>query len=327
MIISKTPFRISLFGGGTDFPSYYLKHGGCVVGGTIDKFCYVSARYLPNVFNFKHRIVWSKNETVNNINEIIHPTVRSVFKTLKVSRGLEIHYQGDLQKNSGLGTSSSFCVGLFNALYNLKKIKISKKSLALKSIHIEQKILKENCGSQDQIWASYGGFNVIKFKKNGSFSVKKLNKKKYNFKNLDQNMFLVYTGLNRFSDDIEKDKIKKISKNFKYLDKIKNITHSFIENFEYGMSIDHCAYFMSEYWHLKKKLSNKVTNSFIDELYKEGLNNGALGGKIIGSGGGGFMLFCCKKKNQSKFLKGFKKLPIIKFNFTDTGSEIIFKNI
>tara|TARA_Y200000002_G_scaffold65631_1_gene50510 strand:- start:1095 stop:2078 length:984 start_codon:yes stop_codon:yes gene_type:complete len=327
MIISKTPFRISLFGGGTDFPSYYLKNGGCVVGGTIDKFCYVTARHLPEVFNFKHRIVWSKNETVNNVNEIVHPTVKAVLKLMKISKGLEVHYQGDLQKNSGLGTSSSFCVGLFHALYSLYKKKISKKDLALKSIHIEQKILKENCGSQDQIWASYGGFNIINFKKNGNFIIKKLNKKENKFENLDKNMFLVYTGLNRFSDDIEKDKIKNIDKNFNNLDKIKIITNMFIKNLNNGISIDNCAELMNEYWYIKKLLSRKVTNSYIDELYKEGINNGAIGGKIIGSGGGGFLLFCCKKNRQKNFFKGFNKLPIIKFNFTETGSEIIFKNI
>ena len=327
MIISKTPFRISLFGGGTDFPSYYLKNGGCVVGGTIDKFCYVTARYLPSVFNFKHRIVWSKNETVKNVNEIVHPTVKSILKLMKISKGLEIHYQGDLQKNSGLGTSSSFCVGLFNALYNLSKKKISKKNLALKSIYIEQKILKENCGSQDQIWAAYGGFNIIKFKQNDTFVVNKLNKKKNNLEDLYKNMFLIYTGLNRFSDHIEKDKIKNIDKNFNHLDKIKVITNLFIKNLKNGISIDNCAELMNEYWYIKKLLSRKVTNAYIDELYNEGINNGAIGGKIIGSGGGGFLLFCCKKKNQKRFFKGFNKLPIIKFKFTDIGSEIIFKNI
>ena len=327
MIISKTPFRISLFGGGTDFPAYYLKNNGCVVGGTINKYCYVTARYLPPVFDFKHRIVWSKNETVNNVNEIVHPTVKSVLKLMKISKGLEIHYQGDLQKNSGLGTSSSFCVGLFNSLYSLTKKKISKKNLALKSIYIEQKVLKENCGSQDQIWAAYGGFNIINFKKNDSFVVKNLNKNKNNIKILDQNMFLVYTGINRFSDVIEKDKVKNIDKNFNHLDKIKTITNSFIKNLNEGITIDHCAYLMNEYWNIKKLLSLKVTNSYINELYNEGIKNGAIGGKIIGSGGGGFLLFCCKKKNQKKFFKGFNKLPIIKFNFTETGSEIISKNV
>ncbi len=323
MIIAKTPFRISLFGGGTDFPSYYLTNGGCVIGGTIDKYCYVTARYLPDVFDYKHRIVWSKNETVNNYKDIHHPTVRSVFKLLNIKKGHEIHYQGDLQKNSGLGTSSSFCVGLINALYNLQNKKINKKNLALKAIHVEQNILKENCGSQDQIWAAYGGFNIINFKKNGNFEVKKIKKV---FRNLDQNMFLIYTGLNRFSDNVEKDKIKNLDKNFKNLDKIKNITNYFVKNLDNKLSIDLCASLMNDYWNIKKKLSKKVTNSFINEIYKEGLNNGAIGGKVIGSGGGGFLLFCCKKNKQKKFLNGFKRLPIIKFKFTDIGSEVIFKN-
>ncbi len=327
MIISKTPFRLSLFGGGTDFPSYYLKNGGCVVGGTINKYCYVTARFLPNVFDFKHRIVWSRNETVKSNKDIYHPTVRSVFKLMNIKKGLEIHYQGDLQKNSGLGTSSSFCVGLFNALYNLQNKKIDNKKLALNAIHVEQKMLKENCGSQDQIWAAYGGFNIIKFKKNGSFEVNKIKKSDNNLRNLDQNMFLVYTGLNRFSDNIEKDKIKNLDKNLNNLDKINDITNYFIKHINTNFSIDLCASLMNEYWNIKKKLSNKVTNPIINELYKEGIKNGALGGKVIGSGGGGFLLFCCKKSKQKKFLNGFKKLPIIKFNFIKSGSEIIFKNI
>ena len=326
MIISKTPFRISLFGGGTDMPSYYLNNGGSVVGGTIDKYCYVTARYLPNVFNFKHRIVWSKNETVNSYKDIYHPMVRAVFKLMKIKKGHEIHYQGDLQKNSGLGTSSSFCVGLFNALYTLQNKKTNNKSLALNAIHVEQNMLNENCGSQDQIWASYGGFNVIKFKKNGKFEVNRINKTKNSINKLDQNMFLIYTGLNRFSDNIEKDKIKNLDKNLNHLDKIKNITDYFINHIKKDFSIELCGSLMNEYWNIKKQLSKKVTNPFINELYKTGIENGALGGKVLGSGGGGFLLFCCKKSNQKKFLKGFKKLPIIKFNFTNTGSKIIFKN-
>ena len=242
---------------------------------------------------------------------------------MNIKKGHEIHYQGDLQKNSGLGTSSSFCVGLINALYNVQNKKINKKNLELKAIHVEQNILKENCGSQDQIWAAYGGFNIINFKKNGNFEVKKIKKV---FRNLDQNMFLIYTGLNRFSDNVEKDKIKNLDKNFKNLDKIKNITNYFVKNLDNKLSIDLCASLMNDYWNIKKKLSKKVTNSFINEIYKEGLNNGAIGGKVIGSGGGGFLLFCCKKNKQKKFFNGFKKLPIIKFNFTDSGSEIIFRN-
>ena len=320
MIISKTPFRLSLFGGGTDFPSYYLKNGGCVIGGTINKYCYVTARYLPKVFNFKHRIVWSQNETVNNIDDIFHPTVRSVFKLMKIKKGLEIHYQGDLQKNSGLGTSSSFCVGLFNTLSKLEKKNFSKKKL------VEQKMLKENCGSQDQIWAAYGGLNIIKFHKDDTFSVKKIKLPNRKIRNLEDNMFLIYTGLSRFSDDIEKDKINNIEKNYNYLDQIQKITLNFVKELDCNLSIDLCAHMLNDYWEIKKKLSKKVTNDYINNLYNEGINNGAIGGKVIGSGGGGFILFCCKKKNQKKFLKGFNKLPIIKFKFTDVGSQIIFKS-
>ena len=326
MIISKTPFRVSLFGGGTDFPSYYLKNGGCVIGGTINKYCYVTARYLPNVFNFKHRIVWSRNETVNKIDDIFHPTVKSVFKLMNIKKGLEIHYQGDLEKNSGLGTSSSFCVGLFNALTYLEKKKSTVRELAKKAIFVEQKMLKENCGSQDQIWAAYGGLNIIKFNKQGNFLVKRLGLSTQKIKSLDQNMFLVFTGVNRFSDDIEKDKIKNLDKNLNHLDQIKKITKSFINEINNNLSIELCGSMLNDYWEIKKKLSKKVSNSYIDDLYDVGLKNGAIGGKVIGSGGGGFILFCCKKKNQKKFFKGFSKLPIINFSFTSVGSEIIFKS-
>ncbi len=324
MIICKTPFRLSLFGGGTDFPKYYMKNGGYVVGGTIDKYCYVTARHLPNVFSYKHRIVWSKNETVNKISDIVHPTVQSVFKLLKIKKGLEIHYQGDLQKNSGLGTSSSFCVGLLNSLGALENKYYSKKELATKAIFVEQNMLKENCGSQDQIWASYGGFNYIQFKNNGSFLVNKISLPEKILNSLNDNMFLVYTGINRFSNDVEKDKLLNIDKNIKYLDQIKNITLEFIKEINNKFSLKNFGYMLNDYWELKKKLSNKVSNIKINEIYKTSIECGALGGKVIGSGGGGFILFCCEKKNQSKLKKNLKKLPIIKFKFINEGSQIIF---
>lgn len=326
MIICKTPFRISLFGGGTDFPDYYLKYGGCVIGGSINKFSYVTARYLPNVFDYKHRIVWSKNETVNKIDEIIHPTVKAVFKSLNIKKGLELHYQGDLQKNSGLGTSSSFCVGLINAITNLYNKNISQKNLAKKAIYIEQKMLKENCGSQDQIWASYGGFNFIDFNIDGNFKVQKLSISKKNLFNLNNNFFLIYTGLHRYSSEVEKDKIKTIDKNLITLDKIKKLTHYFKDILVQNNSIDIVGEMLNEYWNYKKSLSNKVTNTYINEIYDLAIQSGASGGKVIGSGGGGFILIYCKNKNQKKLFKSLKKLSIIKFKFTDEGSKIIFKS-
>ena len=324
MIISKTPFRISLIGGGTDFPHYYKKLPGLVIGGTINKYCYVTARYLPKVFNYKHRIVWSKNEVVNNNNQIIHPTVKAVFNYLKIKKGLEIHYQGDLQKNSGLGTSSSFCVGLVNAIKSLDKKKINKINLAKIAIEIEQNIMREKCGSQDQIWATYGGFNSIEFNKN-SFKVKKIDISKSKLKRLSNNLFLIYTGINKFSHIIEKDKISKLQKNIKYLSKIYDLAKNFKLDILNNNNFEFIGPTLKEYWHLKKSLSNKVSNYKIDQIYDEAIKIGAGGGKIIGSGGGGFLLMYCEKKYHSLLKKRLYKLPIIKFNFTDKGSEIIFK--
>jgi D-glycero-alpha-D-manno-heptose-7-phosphate kinase len=325
MIISKTPFRISLIGGGTDFPSYYKNNPGLVVGGTIDKYCYVSARFLPPVFDYKHRIVWSKNEVVNNINQIIHPTVRSVFKNLNIKSGLEVHYQGDLQKNSGLGTSSSFCVGLINSLMNLHNKRINKIALAKMAINIEQNIMKEKCGSQDQIWATYGGFNSIQFK-GKSFQVKRMILTKSKLENLSKNLFLIYTGINKFSHTVEKDKISKLRKNEKNLIKIYNLAREFKYNILNNSNFDFIGDNLREYWSIKKSLSNKVSNNSINEIYNEALNAGASGGKIIGSGGGGFLLVYCNEKYHFTLKKRLSKLPIIKFNFVNEGSKIIFKS-
>jgi len=325
MIISKTPFRISLIGGGTDFPNYYKDFPGLVIGGTINKYCYVTARFLPNVFNYKHRIVWSKNEVVKNNNEIIHPTVKAVFNYLKITKGLEIHYQGDLQKNSGLGTSSSFCVGLINSLKKLHNQKTNKKDLAKASIEIEQKYMKEKCGSQDQIWASYGGFNSIKFR-NNNFNVKKLNISVGKLNLLSKNLFLIYTGINKFSHNIEKDKLSKLDINTKHFLKIYSLAKDFQYQVINSKNFDFVGSTLNEYWHIKKGLSSKVSNPKIEEIYNESLKAGASGGKIIGSGGGGFMLIYCKKNFHASLKKRLFKLPIIKFNFTNEGSKIIFKS-
>lgn len=325
MIISKTPFRISLIGGGTDFPNYYNNFPGLVIGGTIDKYCYVSVRFLPNVFKYKHRIVWSKNEVVNSNSQIKHPIVKAVFKTLNVKKGLEIHYQGDLQKNSGLGTSSSFCVGLINSMYNLNNKNKSKLELAKKAIHIEQNVMKEKCGSQDQIWASYGGFNSIEFK-NKSFKVNNLKIDNIKLRNISRNLFLIYTGINKYSHTIEKDKIFNLHQNIKHLSLIYNLAKDFKYNILNDNNYDFIGSALKEYWSIKKSLSNKVSNFKIDEIYNEAINAGASGGKIIGSGGGGFLLVYCKKKFHNRLKKRLSKLPIINFNFIKKGSEIIFKS-
>ena len=207
MIISKTPYRISFFGGGTDFEEYFSQYGGEVVGSTINKYCYVSIRSLQKFFDHKYRVSWSKIENVKNISEIDHPTVKGILKHFKLyNQGLEIHYDGDLPGNSGIGSSSSFCVGLINSLNKKYNLKLDKKKLLKKHFFIESRVIKENVGMQDQVWASYGGFNSIKFKKN--FLVSKIKYKKKIITNLQNNLMMFYSGKSRFSDKIEKDKKK-----------------------------------------------------------------------------------------------------------------------
>ena len=211
MIISKTPYRISFFGGGSDYPAWYVKNGGKVISSTIDKYIYISCRYLPPFFRHKYRIVWSRIESVKNIEQIKHQAVKEMLKESKIKKGLEIHYDGDLPARSGMGSSSVFVVGLMNVLNNFKGKKIKKEQLAQKSIYFEQKILKEVVGSQDQIAAAYGGFNKIKFFPGGNFSVSPINLNQRNIRKLNQNLVLLYTGVKRTAHHIANSYVKKIT--------------------------------------------------------------------------------------------------------------------
>ena len=325
MIISKTPYRISFFGGGSDYPNFYRKYGGTVLSTTINKHIYITARFLPKFFKHKYRIVWSKIEMVENINEIKHPTVNKILKYLKINDGLEIHYDGDLPAGSGLGSSSCFTVGLMNALFNLKKTKLSKKKLSDKSIFFEQNIMNEAVGSQDQIAVSHGGFNKISFNKNGKINVKKIKNSK-NVKTLNKNLVLIYTGIKRNAHDIAKNYINKISKSKKkYVDNIKDYVDQG-EKILNSKEIDDFGRLLHEGWQEKKELSNLISNKDIDYLYDQAIKYGALGGKLLGAGGGGFLLMYMKKDYQKKFFKKFRKIQNVSFDFYDKGSEIIFDN-
>jgi|TARA_B100001971_G_C18242138_1_gene571621 D-glycero-alpha-D-manno-heptose-7-phosphate kinase len=324
MIICKVPFRISFVGGGTDFPHYYKKKNGCVIGGTINKYCYVSIRKINQIFKYKYRIVWSKNEIINDASLIKNPIVKSVFKLLKIKKKIEIHYQADLPKNSGIGSSSSFCVGLIDAFHKFSNIKISKKKLAKLAIEVEQKILKEYCGSQDQIWASYGGLRFIEFKKDGDFLVKNLNISKTKKKLLESNMLLMFTGYQRYSKQIEKNKNKNLTNKNKILDQIKTLTYKCKDILENKHNFDELGNLLNEYWVLKKKLSTKVSNDKIDNIYKNILKNGAIGAKLIGSGSGGFFLIYCKKNKQNNLKNKLRNFSFVNIKFTDVGSNIIY---
>jgi len=324
MIISKTPFRISLFGGGTDYPSWYRDNGGSVLATAIDKYCYISCRHLPPFFEHKHRIVYGKVESVKDIEEIQHPVVRAVLSTLGTRAGLEIHHDGDLPARSGLGTSSSFTVGLINAMNAMKGLQTSKDDLAKQAIYIEQEVLKENVGSQDQILAAFGGFNKIDFNTDDSFNITPVIISKELTCKLQDHMLLFFTGLSRYASDIAKDKIANIKNNFRELTQMKEMVNE-------GLSILHSpsdpikdlGKLLRESWKLKRSLSPKVSTPQIDEIYETGINAGAIGGKILGAGGGGFILFFAAPENHNKILDRLKNLVHVTFNFDNTGSKIV----
>ncbi len=326
MIISKTPYRISFFGGGTDYPDWYTKFGGEVVSTTINKYLYLTCRDLPNFFEHKYRIVYSKIELTNQIKDIEHLVVRKMLEKFKLNQGLELQYIGDLPAQSGMGSSSSFIVGCMNILQNYSKRKISNKQLALDSLNFEQKVLKEIVGSQDQIAAAYGGFNSIQFHKNKKFKVRKVNITDRNKEILNSRLLLLYTGNQRrahhiaqsYVKDLTKDKISEMLELQTYTAKAKK----YLKN----GSIDDFGNLLNESWHLKKKLGKKISSDFIDDIYDKAIKSGSLGGKILGAGGGGFFLFYVNDNNLEKFIKTFSKFEIIKFKFENDGSKIIFNN-
>ena len=324
MIISKTPFRISFFGGGTDYPEWYHENGGSVLATTIDKYCYISCRHLPPFFEHKHRIVYSKIESVKTTEEIQHPVVRAVLSNLSITDGLEIHHDADLPARSGLGSSSSFTVGLINVLNALKGLQISKQDLAKQATYIEQEVLKETVGNQDQILAAFGGFNRIDFHPDDSFNISPVIINKDLVGQLQNHMLLFFTGLSRFSSDIARDKVSNFTNRFQELTQIKEMVDEGISILQSPSTpIMDLGKLMHESWKLKRSLSAKVSTPKIDEIYEAGIKAGATGGKILGAGGGGFILFFAEPKNHKKIRERLKSLVHVAFHFDDVGSKIV----
>lgn len=324
MIISKTPYRISFFGGGSDYPIWYQKFGGQVLSTTIDKYLYISCRELPKFFNHKYRIVWSKIENVKNVNQITHKVVKEILIHNKINKGLEIHYDGDLPSKSGMGSSSCFTTGLMNALNTYKVKKITKMELARKTIFFEQKVLNEIVGSQDQVAAAFGGFNKITFSKKNQINVKKI-KSNY-LETLNSNLLLIYTGIQRNAEKVAKKYVNKITNEKK--ENIKKIKEYVDEGEKLIMKGDlkNFGVLLHEAWLQKKDLSNDITNNKIDQIYNFAIKNGSLGGKLLGAGAGGFLLLYIEKHNQAKFLSKIKNLVNIPFKFSYSGSEIILNS-
>lgn len=323
MIISKTPYRISFFGGGTDYPIWYNNYGGEVISTSINKYIYLSARDLPPFFKHKYRIVYSKTEIANNLKSIKFKVVRKILEEFKINKSLEIHYDGDLPARSGMGSSSSFVVGLINIFNAYKKKKTNSKSLGLQSLHFEHNILNEIVGSQDQIAASHGGFNQIKFLKNGDYKLNNYDLRHNYFSKLNDNLILVYTGINRTAKVVAKSYVNKLnSTKKKELIEILELTQvakKIISN----KQLKEFGLLLGETWKLKKSISKNISNPKIDFIYEKGLKQGAIGGKLLGAGSGGFILFYVPKDKQQKFLINLKNVIKIPFRFAKEGSKII----
>lgn len=324
MIISRTPFRISFFGGGTDYPSWFREHGGAVVGAAIDKYSYISMRHLPPFFPHKFRIVYSQIELVQQISEIKHPAVRGILSDMDVQDGLEIHNDADLPARSGLGSSSSFTVGLLNALYALDNKMISKRELATEAIRIEQEVLKENVGSQDQLWAAYGGLNRIDFHSDGSFAVAPVILSPQRRDELTRSIMLFFTGFSRFASDFAQDQIKNMSSRKSQLRTIRGMVDSAIDMLrDPNTPITELGELMHDSWRLKRELADNVSNPQIDEIYEAGRGAGAIGGKLLGAGGGGFMLFLVDPEKRLQVRERLQHLIHVSVGFDNDGSKIV----
>lgn len=324
MIISRTPYRISFFGGGTDYPSWYLQHGGAVLATTIDKYVYLTCRYLPPFFEHRYRVVYSKIEMCQTFDEIVHPAVREVLRYLDLTRGIEIHHDGDLPARSGMGTSSAFTVGLLHALYALKGEMRSKHQLAMETIYIEQEILKETVGSQDQICAAYGGLNQIQFLPNGEASIQPLTITSKRICELESHLMLFYTGIKRTASDIAKTYIDNLDGKKRQLRMLRELVTEGTDVLTGSQDICCFGNLLHEAWQMKRGLSDKVSSSAIDNLYNRALEAGALGGKIVGAGGGGFLLLFVTPEKQRLVRETLDDLLHIPFKFEFSGSQIIF---
>jgi D-glycero-alpha-D-manno-heptose-7-phosphate kinase len=324
MIISRTPFRISFFGGGTDYPSWYQKHGGSVLATSINKYCYISCRYLPPFFEHRLRVVYSKIENVHSYAEIQHPAVRETLKFLQAERGLEIHHDADLPARSGMGSSSSFIVGLLHALYALMGLMPSKEKLALESIHIEQKMIQEIVGSQDQVTAAYGGLNHIIFHNNGHISVRPITITQERLEELTSHLLLFYTGLKRTASDVARTFVDDLEKHSDPLNSMSHMVSDAIGMLCSNRCICKFGELLHETWMLKRSLSIQVSNGVIDELYERARENGAIGGKIAGAGAGGFLLLFAPPSAHERLRRALGELLYVPFRFESSGSQIIF---
>ncbi len=324
MVISRTPFRISFFGGGTDYPVWYTTHGGAVLSTSINKYCYVTCRYSPLILEKRYKVAWSKVESVNDVEEIEHPVVRETIKLFELKEGVEVHYIADLPARTGMGSSSSFTVGLIHALHALLGKTVSKNQLAKEAIRVERELLKENVGSQDQVAAAFGGLNKITFNARDGFSVHPIVLSPEKLATLESNLLLLFTGFSRNTSEISQEQIKNTPLLERELTRMTSIVDEAIEILNDSTErLDDFGRLLDEAWRLKRSFSSVITRPEIDEIYEAGKKAGALGGKLLGAGGGGFMLFYAKPEVHDAIRKALKKFFFVPFQFEHAGSQII----
>jgi D-glycero-alpha-D-manno-heptose-7-phosphate kinase len=325
LIICRTPTRISFFGGGTDYPIWYEKNGGTVLSTTINKYSYITVRYLPKFFDYKYRIRYYKTEEVNAIDEILHPSVRECAKFVGIEEGFEMAHNSDLPAGSGLGSSSTFTVGMLHSLYALRSYMPTKRELAVNALHVEQDLIGEAVGSQDQIAAAWGGFNKITFGSDRKFEVDPIILSTDRIKQFQDNLLLCFTGYARSAPEIAKIQISETPSRNRELNEMQSLTTDAFELLKDSSSdLDEIGRMLDIQWKIKKSISNKITNSKLDEIYETGIKNGAIGGKILGAGGGGFMLFYAKKEKHQKIIESLSSKLFVPFRFDNSGSKIIY---
>jgi D-glycero-alpha-D-manno-heptose-7-phosphate kinase len=324
MIITRTPMRISFFGGGTDYPVWYREHGGSVLSTTIDKSCYITTRWLPPFFEYHSRISYSKVENVSSNDKIEHPSVRACLQHLGIDAGVEVHHVADLPARTGLGTSSAFTVGFLLSLYALKNQMRDKHALTAEAIHVERDLLQETVGAQDQASCAHGGFNRINFHTNDAIEVKRMLAPPSRIAELQDHLALYFTGFSRTASEVAKEQVKATPNRKKELTEM----HQMVDEAEAivanpSRSLDEFGRLLHHNWQIKRSLTQMISNSSIDEIYDAGLSAGALGGKILGAGNGGFMLFFVPPEKKNALRLRLKNLLCVPFAFSDRGSDVV----
>ncbi len=326
MIVTRTPFRISFFGGGTDYPAYYTEHGGEVLSTTINKYCYITCRYLPPFFDFQYRIRYSETEHTSSIDGIRHPSVKECLRFTGIEKGIEMVHTSDIPAMSGIGSSSSFTVGLLHALYALKGEMVTRRRLAFDAIHVEQDMIGESVGSQDQAAAAFGGFNHILFGgKNDGIFVQPVVLTEEKSRVLQDHLLFYFTGFSRYSSSIAAEQISRTKQNLQELKTMREMVGEALNILNADISrYDDFGKLLHESWMLKRGLTTLISNSQIDDIYDIARRNGALGGKLCGAGGGGFILLFVPPERQAAVKDALRNLLLVPMRFENLASHIVF---